>query len=196
MLNENLPAFAEAKVGTMAPDFNVKAFHLNEEKRIALSDYRGKWVVLFFYPADFTFVCPTELGDLADHYEELQRLNTEVLSVSVDTVWAHKVWHETSEIIQKVRFPMLSDTKREISTAYNVLNDEDGLAIRGRFIINPEGVLVGMEVLKNNVGRNTKELIRQIKAFQHTLEHGDVCPASWEPGKETLRDTLDLAGKL
>jgi len=185
-----------AKVGEPAPAFTVPAFVDKEIKNISLKDYKGKWVILFFYPADFTFVCPTELEDLADHYEEFKKLNTEILSISVDTVWAHKVWKDISPKIKKVQFPMLSDNRRTVSEAYGVLDVKEGVAIRGRFIIDPDGVLVGMEVLNNNVGRSAAELLRQLKAFQHVREHGDACPASWTEGQDTLKPGLDIAGKL
>lgn len=185
-----------AKVGQTAPAFSVPAFQNDAIQNISLSDYKGKWVILFFYPADFTFVCPTELEDLANHYEEFQKRDTEILSVSVDTIWAHKVWKDISPKIKKVQFPMLSDHRRTMSEEYGVLDEKEGVAFRGQFIIDPDGILVGMEVLQNNVGRHTVELLRQLKAFQHVRANGDACPASWTEGEETLKPGLDITGKL
>ncbi len=185
------------EIGKQAPDFELEAFQENEIKKIKLSDLRGKWVVLVFYPADFTFVCPTELGELADMYEEFKANNVEILSISTDTVFVHKAWHEDSETIKKVKYPMLADPTGNVCRDYNVYIKEEGVALRGTFIIDPEGILKAYEVHDNSIGRSAKELMRKVKAAQFVEEHGDqVCPASWEPGKETLKPGLDLVGKI
>ena len=185
------------EIGHEIPDMEVKAYHEDEEKKISLSDYRGKWMVLFFYPGDFTFVCPTELEEMAENYEEFQKLNTEVLSVSVDSVEVHKAWHDTSPAIKKVKFPMLADLTHMLADAFGVLIEEEGVARRGTFIVDPDGILKGVEVNDNSVGRSAKELLRKIKAMQFVREHGgQVCPASWEPGDDALTKGLDLVGKI
>jgi len=187
----------ELKIGHPAPSFKAEIYHEDTVKKIKLSDYKRKWLILFFYPADFTFVCPTELGDLADRYEEFKKLNTEILSVSTDTVFVHKAWHEDSDTIKKIKFPMLADPTHAVSFKYNVLIEEEGLAQRGTFIINPEGILKTMEIHDNGIGRSSDELIRKLQAAQFVHKYGDqVCPANWQPGKNTLKPGLDLVGKL
>ena len=178
-------------------DFEVEAYYKDDTKLIKSKDYRGKWLVLFFYPADFTFVCPTELGELADHYEALQKLGVEVMSVSTDKVYTHKAWHEQSETIKKIKFPMLADPTGNLSRQFGVYIEKEGLALRGTFVIDPDGILKVYEVHDNSIGRSVKELIRKIKAAQFVAKHGDqVCPASWEEGEETLKPGLDLVGKV
>lgn len=185
------------KINSEAPKFSTKAFHDGRVKQINLEDYKGKWVVLFFYPADFTFVCPTELGDLADKYEELKTLNTEVLSVSTDTEFVHKAWQDNSETIKKIKFPMLADPTGKICKDYGTYIEEEGLSLRGTFIIDPDGVLKAYEIHDNSIGRSADELIRKIQAAEFVREHGgEVCPANWKPGKETLKPGLDLVGKI
>ncbi len=185
------------EINAPAPSFEAQAFHNNEIKTVKLSDYRGKWVVLFFYPADFTFVCPTELGEMADHYEQLQQMGVEVLSVSTDTAFVHKAWHDASDTIKKIRFPMVADPNAQICTAYGTLIPMEGLSLRGTFIIDPDGVLKTIEMHDNSIGRSAAELVRKIKAAQYVREHGgEVCPANWEPGKETLKPGLDLVGRI
>lgn len=185
------------KIGSEVPDFELEAYHEGENKKITLSDYLGKWVILFFYPADFTFVCPTELEEMAEHYEEFKKLNTEVLSVSTDTVHAHKAWHDMSKAVGKIKFPMLADPTHALATMMGVLIREEGVALRGSFIVDPDGVLKAIEINDNSIGRSAKELLRKLKAAQFVREHGDqVCPASWEPGDETLTPGVDLVGKI
>ena len=177
--------------------FQATAFHNGEFVDVSDADLRGKWSVVFFYPADFTFVCPTELGDLADHYETLQGLGVEVYSVSTDTHFTHKAWHETSDTIGKIKYPMLGDPTGEISTNFDVLREGEGLADRGTFVVDPDGVIQIMEVTAEGVGRNAEELVRKIRAAQYVREHpGEVCPAKWEEGAETLAPSLDLVGKI
>ena len=178
-------------------EFKVQAY-LNEEfKEVSKEDILGKWSVFFFYPADFTFVCPTELEDLANQYEEFKAAGCEVYSVSTDTHFVHKAWHDASERIQKIQYPMLADPTHALSSDFEVLIEEDGMAERGTFIVNPEGKIVAYEVNAGNVGRNADELFRKLQACQFVYEHGDeVCPAKWEPGAETLKPSLDLVGQL
>jgi len=185
------------EINALAPRFAAQAFHNEKIKTVKLDDYKGKWVVLFFYPADFTFVCPTELGELADNYSQLQELGVEVLSISTDTVFAHKAWFDSSPLIGKIKYPMVADPAGEICRNYGTLIAAEGLSLRGTFIIDPDGILKVIEMHDGSIGRSAKELMRKIKAAQFVREHGDlVCPASWEPGKKTLRPGLDLIGKL
>lgn len=186
-----------AQIGHPIPDAEVEAFHNEEVKKVKLSDYKGKWLVLFFYPADFTFVCPTELEEMAENYEAIQKLGGEVLSVSTDTVFTHKAWHDTSEAIKKVKFPMLSDSRRELCQMFGTYIPEEGLSLRGTFVADPDGILRIVEINDNSVGRSAKELVRKIQAAKFVREHGgNVCPASWEPGEDTLKPGLDLVGKI
>lgn len=188
---------SQLEINKPAPYFQAEAFHNNEVKNINIRDLKGKWIVLFFYPADFTFVCPTELGDLADKYSQFQELNTEILSVSTDTTFVHKAWHDNSETINKIRFPMLADPTGKICKAYKTYIPEEGLSLRGTFLIDPEGTLKAFEIHDNSIGRSTDELLRKIKAAQFVDSNpGNVCPINWEPGKETLKPGLDLVGKI
>ena len=185
------------EINKPAPEFSAEVFHENQIKKINLADYKGKWTVLFFYPADFTFVCPTELGDLADKYEELQQLGVEVLSVSTDTAFVHKAWHDESETIAKIKFPMVADPTGKVCRAYNTYISEEGISLRGTFIIDPDGILKAFEINNNDIGRSGDELLRKIKAAQFVRENGgEVCPANWQPGKQTLKPGLDLVGKI
>ena len=166
-------------------------------RRCHRRDLKGTWSVVFFYPADFTFVCPTELGDLADNYAEFQRLGVEIYSVSTDTHFSHKAWHETSDTIGKIRFPMVGDPTNEISRNFDVLRDGQGLADRATFVIDPDGVIQIVEITSEGVGRNAVELLRKVKAAQYVREHpNEVCPAKWEEGDDTLAPSLDLVGKI
>ena len=184
-------------INELAPDFNAEVFIDNEVRKISLSDYRGKWVVLFFYPADFTFVCPTELGDLADNYEKFKELDAEIISISTDTVFVHKAWHDNSETIKKIKFPMLADPTTKICRKYQTLIAEEGLSLRATFLIDPEGILKAYEFHDNSIGRSSQELIRKIQAAKFVKENqGKVCPMNWEPGSETLTPGLDLVGKI
>ena len=184
-------------IGKEIADFKAHAFHENDFKSVSKEDILGKWSVFFFYPADFTFVCPTELEDLADKYEDFKNVGCEIYSVSTDTHFVHKAWHDASERIKKINYPMLADPTHHISKDFGVLIESDGLAERGTFIINPEGKIVGYEVTAGNVGRNAEELFRRVQACQFVHAHGDqVCPANWKPGAETLKPSLDLVGQL
>jgi len=185
------------KIGSHVVDATLEAFHNEQFKKIKLSDYLGKWVVLFFYPADFTFICPTELEELADNYAKFGELNAEVLSVSTDTAFVHKAWHDNSRAIKKINYPMLADPTGKLSRQFGVYIEEEGLALRGTFIIDPDGKLVAQEVNDNSIGRSAVELLRKLQAAQHVREHrGEVCPASWQPGSKTLKPGIDLVGKI
>jgi peroxiredoxin (alkyl hydroperoxide reductase subunit C) len=177
--------------------FSATAFHDGAFVDVTDEDLKGTWSVVFFYPADFTFVCPTELGDLADNYAEFQRLGVEIYSVSTDTHFSHKAWHETSDTIGKIRFSMVGDPTNEISRNFDVLRDGQGLADRGTFVIDPDGVIQIVEITSEGVGRNAVELLRKVKAAQYVREHpNEVCPAKWEEGDDTLAPSLDLVGKI
>ena len=185
------------QIGQEIPDFEVEAYHEDEIKNIKLSDYRGKWLVLLFYPADFTFVCPTELEDAAGLYAEFKKLDAEILSVSTDTAFVHKAWHDASEAIGKVEYPMVADPTGKLSRAFGVYIEEKGLALRGTFLIDPDGLLKTMEVHDLDIGRSAAEALRKLNAAAFVREHGDlVCPANWEPGGDTLKPGLDLVGKI
>jgi peroxiredoxin (alkyl hydroperoxide reductase subunit C) len=178
-------------------DFKVNAYHNGKFIEVTKDDVVGHWSVFFFYPADFTFVCPTELEDLANIYDEFRNINCEVYSVSCDTHFVHKAWHDASDTIKKIKYPMLADPTGKITRDFEVMIEDEGLAERGSFIVNPEGRIVSYEVNAGNVGRNAKELLRKVKACQFVAEHGDeVCPANWEPGAKTLKPSLDLVGML
>lgn len=178
-------------------DFRTNALKNGQFQTVTREDLLGKWNVFFFYPADFTFVCPTELEDLADNYESFQSIGCEVYAISTDSHFVHKAWQDASQRIGKIKFPMLADPAHRIARDFDVLIEEDGMAERGTFILNPEGKIVGYEVMAGNVGRNARELLRKVQACQFVHTHGDeVCPANWQPGGETLKPSLDLVGKL
>ena len=185
------------RINEVVPEFETKAFHENKIKKIKLSDYKGKWVVMFFYPADFTFICPTELEELARNYEKLKSMQVEILSVSTDTEFVHKAWHDNSPAIKNVNFPMLADPTGKICKLFGTYIREEGLALRGSFILDPDGILKAYEMHDNSIGRSAEELIRKIQAAQFVKEHGgEVCPANWKPGSKTLKPGLDLVGKI
>lgn len=176
-------------------EFKVQAYVGNDFKEVTKQDILGKWSVFFFYPADFTFVCPTELEDLANKYEEFKKIGCEIYSVSCDTHFVHKAWHDASETIKKIQYPMLADPTGALARDFDVMIESVGLAERGSFIVNPEGRIVAYEVIAGNVGRNADELLRRVQASQFVAEHGDqVCPAKWQPGATTLKPSLDLVG--
>jgi NADH-dependent peroxiredoxin subunit C len=184
-------------VNTEIKPFSTTAFQNGEFKPVTDADVRGKWAIFFFYPADFTFVCPTELGDMADHYEELKKLGVEVYSVSTDTHFVHKAWHDASETIGKIQYPMLGDPNGDITRNFEVMRDGQGLADRGTFLVDPDGIIQFQEITAEGIGRNAAELLRKVRAAQYVREHpGEVCPAKWEEGAETLAPSLDLVGKI
>ncbi|MGL5014273.1 MAG: alkyl hydroperoxide reductase subunit C [Bacteroidales bacterium] len=184
-------------INSQLPVFKVQAFHNGAFKTVSSDDVLGKWAIFFFYPADFTFVCPTELVDLADKYAKLQEMGVEVYSVSTDSHFVHKAWHDASDSIRKINYPMLADTTGAISRAFGVMIEEDGMAYRGTFVVNPEGKIKIAEIQDNSIGRNADELVRKVAAAQFVASHaGEVCPAKWEQGKETLKPSIDLVGKI
>ena len=183
-------------IGKKINEFKATAYQNGEFINVTSDSLRGKWSVVVFYPADFTFVCPTELEDLAEHYEKFKAEGCEVYSVPTDTHFVHKAWHDTSERIKKIQFPMVADPTGKISREFEVLVEEEGLALRGSFVINPEGVIVAYEVHDMGIGREASELLRKLQAAKFVAEHGEVCPAKWQPGKETLKPSIDLVGKL
>jgi peroxiredoxin len=178
-------------------DFKVQAYQQNAFKTVTSADLAGKWSIFFFYPADFTFVCPTELGEMADKYETFKKMGVEIYSVSTDTHFVHKAWHDTSETIKKIQYPMLADPTGHLTRAFGVHIEEEGLAYRGTFLVNPEGLIKLAEVNDNGIGRNADELLRKVQAAQFIAAHpNEVCPAKWKPGGETLKPGLDLIGKI
>jgi peroxiredoxin (alkyl hydroperoxide reductase subunit C) len=178
-------------------DFKVQAFHNGEFKTVTQEQLKGKWSIFFFYPADFTFVCPTELGDLADKYQQLKDMGVEVYSVSTDTHFTHKAWHDASETIKKIKYPMLADPTGLLARAFGVYIEEEGLAYRGTFVVNPELLVKIAEIHDNGIGRNAEELVRKVQAAQFVASHpNEVCPAKWKPGAATLKPGLDLVGKI
>ena len=177
--------------------FNATAFKAGEFVDISDADVKGKWGVFFFYPADFTFVCPTELEDLQDEYAALQSMGVEVYAVSTDTHFSHKAWHDTSPAIGKIQYYMVGDQTGVITNNFEVMREGQGLADRGTFVVDPDGVIQIMETTCEGVGRNAKELVRKVKAAIHVRNNpGEVCPAKWEEGSETLAPSLDLVGKI
>ncbi len=185
-------------IGEKVIDREFEYYQGNKFKKTTLSAlYKDKWIVLFFYPADFTFVCPTELEDIADVYSTLKKMGVEVISISTDTVFTHKAWHDTSEAIKKVNFPMAADPTGQLTRDFGVYIEKEGLALRGTFIINSRGILKAMEVHDNSIGRNADELVRKIQAAQFVeINKGQVCPARWTPGQKTLKPGISLVGKI
>lgn len=184
-------------IGKKIEEFNVQAYHNGAFTNVTKNDIIGKWSILFFYPADFTFVCPTELEDLAEHYEQFKQLNCEVYSVSTDTHFVHKAWHDASDTIKKIKFPMLADPTGTLTRAFDIYIEASGLAERGTFVINPDGEIVLYEVNAGGIGRNAEELLRRLQAAQFVAIHGDqVCPARWKPGAKTLSPSVDLVGSI
>jgi peroxiredoxin (alkyl hydroperoxide reductase subunit C) len=194
---ENLNINKLPIIGRKIMDFDLEVYQNEQIKRVKLSDFQGKWLVLFFYPADFTFVCPTELEDMAEHYEKFKEINTEVLSVSTDTVFVHKAWHDHSPAIKKIAYGMAADPTGKLCRELGVYIEEEGVSLRGTFIFDTEGILKAFEVNDNSIGRNATELIRKLEAAQYVSKHGgEVCPANWKPGEKTLKPGLDLVGKI
>lgn len=186
-----------AKINTEILPFTAQAYKGGEFVEVSDTDVKGKWAIFFFYPADFTFVCPTELGDLADYYDELQKLGVEVYSVSEDTHFVHKAWHDSSDTIGKINYYMLGDPSGVLAENFDVMRPGAGLADRATFLVDPQGVIQFMEITSEGVGRNASELVRKVKAAQYVASHpGEVCPAKWEEGETTLTPGLDLVGKI
>lgn len=185
------------KIGQQVPDFEFDVYHNNEFKTMKLSDCKGKWTVLLFYPADFTFVCPTELEEAAHYYEDFKKEGAELISVSTDTKYAHFAWHESSKAIGKIKYPMAADPTGKMCKEFGTYIEEDGLSLRGTFIIDPDGILKTIDIHDNSIGRSSKEILRRVKAAAYVRKHPEqVCPASWEPGDDTLKPGVDLVGKI
>ena len=186
-----------SQINTAIKPFKATAYHNGQFTEITEATVKGKWSVFFFYPADFTFVCPTELGDLADHYAEFQKMGVEIYGVSTDTHFTHKAWHDSSETIGKVRYPLVGDPTHAISRNFEVLIEGAGLADRGTFVVDPEGRIQIVEITAGGIGRDAAELLRKVKAAQYVASHpGEVCPAKWKEGAKTLAPSLDLVGKI
>ncbi|MEK7649228.1 MAG: redoxin domain-containing protein [Patescibacteria group bacterium] len=184
-------------IGQPVDSAEFEIYHNDAISKVSLKQYQKQWLILFFYPADFTFICPTELEEMADHYNEIKSLGAEVVSVSTDTVFVHKAWHDNSPSIKKIQFPMAADPTGALAKAFGTYIEHQGVSLRGTFIIDPNGVLRAYEVNDNSIGRSAAELLRKLKAAQYVATHaGEVCPASWQPGKETLKPGLDLVGKI
>ncbi|MCK9504511.1 MAG: alkyl hydroperoxide reductase subunit C [Porticoccaceae bacterium] len=184
-------------INTEIKPFKAQAFKQGQFVEVSDADVKGQWAVFFFYPADFTFVCPTELGDVADHYEELQQMGVEVYSVSTDTHFTHKAWHDASETIAKIQYTMIGDPTGTITRNFGVMREDQGLADRATFIVDPQGIIQASEVTAEGIGRDAKDLMRKLKAAQYVAEHpGEVCPAKWQQGEATLAPSLDLVGKI
>lgn len=184
-------------INTQIKPFKAQAFKQGEFIEVTEENLKGKWAVFFFYPADFTFVCPTELGDVADHYEEFQKMGVEIYSVSTDTHFTHKAWHDSSETIGKIQYTMIGDPTGTITRNFDNMREDMGLADRGTFIVDPEGIIQAVEVTAEGIGRNAADLLRKVKAAQYVAAHpGEVCPAKWEEGSATLAPSLDLVGKI
>jgi peroxiredoxin (alkyl hydroperoxide reductase subunit C) len=184
-------------INSVVKPFKATAYHNGEFVPVTHEDLKGHWSVFVFYPADFTFVCPTELGDLADHYATFQKLGVEIYGISTDTHFTHKAWHDTSETIRKVQYPLIADPTLTLSRNFEVLIEEEGLAYRGTFVIDPAGRIKSIEVHDNGIGRDARELLRKVQAAQYVAAHpNEACPAKWTPGAKTLTPSLDLIGKI
>lgn len=186
-------------INTQIKPFSATAFKAGEKDFVQITekDVLGKWAIFFFYPADFTFVCPTELEDLASKYDELQKLGVEVYSVSTDTHFSHKAWHESSEAIGKINYFMLGDQNGTITNNFGVMREGQGLADRATFLVDPQGVIQAMEITAEGIGRDAEDLMRKVKAAQYVANNpGEVCPAKWKEGEKTLAPSLDLVGKI
>lgn len=184
-------------VNTAVRPFKAQAYHLGKFVEVTEQSFAGKWAVFVFYPADFTFVCPTELEDVASHYSTFKSMGVEVYGISTDSHFSHKAWHDTSEAIKKVNYPLIGDKTGAITRAFDVMDEASGMALRGTFVINPQGVIKTAEIHDDGIGRDAGELLRKVKAAQYVAKHpGQVCPAKWQEGAETLTPSLDLVGKI
>jgi len=184
-------------INTAVQPFKAQAYHNGQFVEVTEQTLKGKWSVLVFYPADFTFVCPTELGDLVDHYAEFKKLGVEIYGVSTDTHFTHKAWHDSSETIGKIKYPMIGDPTGAITRNFGVMIESEGLAERGTFVIDPQGKIQSIEINAGGIGRDATELLRKVQAAQYVASHpGEVCPAKWKEGEATLAPSLDLVGKI
>ena len=187
------------KINEKIPEISFDIYNpiTDKDVKVRLSDYNGKWLVLVFYPADFTFVCPTELEEMAHLYKDFKKEGAEILSVSTDTVYAHKAWHDSSPAIKQIKYSMAADPTGSLSKLFGTYIEEEGLSLRGTFIINPKGILKSIEINDNSIGRKGAETLRKLRAAKHVSKHpGNVCPASWESGDDTLKPGMDLVGKI
>lgn len=191
-------AVQKTLIGTTVPEMKLEIFQNNEIKNITLDKFcKGKWAILFFYPADFTFVCPTELTAMAELYPQFKELDTEIISVSTDTAFVHKAWHDHSPSIKKIEYPMAADPTGELCKALGTYIPKEGLSLRASILVNPDGEIVAYEMHANNIGRNPEEMLRKLQAAQYVREHGsEVCPVNWKPGADTLKPGVDLVGKI
>ncbi|HHY2675741.1 alkyl hydroperoxide reductase subunit C [Bacillus toyonensis] len=184
-------------IGTEVLPFEATAYQNGEFIDVTEKNFKDKWSVVCFYPADFTFVCPTELEDLQNQYATLKELGVEVYSVSTDTHFTHKAWHDNSETINKIEYIMIGDPTQKISSNFNVLIEEEGLAARGTFIIDPDGIIQSVEISSDDIGRDASILVNKVKAAQYVRNNpGEACPAKWQEGSATLKPSLDLVGKI
>ncbi len=184
-------------INTRIKPFSATAYQNGKFIPVTQDTLKGKWAVMMFYPADFTFVCPTELEDLADHHAQFKDMGVQVFGVSTDSHFAHKAWHDTSEAIKKVNYALIGDPTQQLSRNFEVLVEEEGMALRGTFVIDPDGIIKVMEVHDNGIGRVASELLRKVKAAQYIAAHpGEVCPAKWTEGAATLTPSLDLVGTI
>lgn len=184
-------------INTKIKPFHNSAFKQGQFIELTEKDTEGKWSIFFFYPADFTFVCPTELGDLADHYAEFKKLGVDIYSVSTDTHFTHKAWHSSSETIGKIEYAMIGDPTGSLTRNFEIMRENQGLADRGTFVVDPNGIIQAMEVTAEGIGRDAADLLRKVKAAQYVASHpGEVCPAKWQEGAATLSPSLDLVGKI
>lgn len=185
------------KIGQKIEDLEFEIYQQEKFRKVKFSDYQGKWLILLFYPADFTFICPTELAEAADYHKEFKKLKAEIISISTDTVFVHKAWHDTSPAIKKIKYPMAADPTGKICREFGTYIEEEGVSLRGTFIIDPHGVLKACDIHDNSIGRSSAEILRKLQASIYVAEHkGEVCPASWKPGKKTLKPGIDLVGKI
>jgi peroxiredoxin (alkyl hydroperoxide reductase subunit C) len=184
-------------INTEVKPFKAQAYHNGKFIEVTEASLKGKWSVIVFMPAAFTFNCPTEVEDAADNYAEFQKLGTEIYIVTTDTQFSHKVWHETSPAVGKAKFPLVGDPTHALTRAFGVHIEEEGLALRGTFVINPAGVIKTLEIHDNAIARDMKETLRKLKAAQYVASHpGEVCPAKWNEGAKTIAPSLDLVGKI
>ncbi|MDD2844609.1 MAG: alkyl hydroperoxide reductase subunit C [Rhodoferax sp.] len=184
-------------INTQIPEFKAQAFHNGKFVEVSNESMKGKWSVVIFMPAAFTFNCPTEVEDAADNYAEFQKMGAEVYIVTTDTHFSHKVWHETSPAVGKAKFPLVGDPTHTLTRGFDVHIDADGLAYRGTFVVNPDGIIKTLEIHSNEIARDVKETLRKLKAAQYTAAHpGEVCPAKWNEGAKTIAPSLELVGKI
>lgn len=200
-LNLEEKKMSSTMVRQQMPEFEMDAYNAKTGHftTVSSADYKDKWTVVCFYPADFTFVCPTEIAAMNAHYDEFQDLGVEILAVSVDSKFSHKRFVETEPILKGLQLTMGADNNQEVSRAFGVLIEEEGVALRGRFLFNADGICVAQEVQADSVGRNVNEFLRQVQAWQHASKTGEVCPAGWRPGKKTLpvnTDVEQMTGKV